>query len=116
MACAEDAGDREHVDVTLSQTDGVPGIEGRDRYADYGEDLIREMGESQTVIRPGIANDPLLSQAKKDTHAILQLGAKLNVPLVRDGRLAAILAVHHAVAHDFTPEAVALAQEVAERT
>ncbi|WP_176559350.1 GAF domain-containing protein [Rubellimicrobium roseum] len=116
VAHAEDMGDDETVLLTHDYTDGVPSIRGRDRSADYGEALIRTMREGHVVVRPDIAIDPALTEAEKATHAALQLGATLNVPLVKGGQLVVMLAVHHATAHDFTLEEVALPQEMAERT
>lgn len=116
VAYAEDCGDGETVALARNYTDGVPGIEGIYRYVDYGEELVRELRAGRAVVRPDIANDPSLSAAEKEAHAILQLGATLNVPLVRKGRLLAILAVHYAGPHAFSEEEIALAQETAERT
>ena len=116
VAYAEDGGDGETVILTRNYTNGVPGIEGRYRYGDYGENLVRELRAGRTVVRPDIANDPLLSAEEKAAHAVLQLGATLSVPLVKSEGLVAILAVHYATAHDFTPEEVELVREVAERT
>jgi PAS domain S-box-containing protein len=116
VAYAEDAGDGATVILTRSYTNGAPGIEGRYRYLDYGENLVRELREGRTVVRPDIPNDPLLSAEEKAAHAALQLAATLNVPLVKSGELVAILTVHYVTSHDFTPEEVGLVQEVAERT
>jgi PAS domain S-box-containing protein len=116
VAYAEDAGDGETVILTSNYTDGVPGLEGRYRYADYGEDLIRDLRAGQASVRSDIASDPRLSEAEKTSHAALRVGAALNVPLVKGGRLVAILGVHYTAAHAFSPEEVSLAQEVAERT
>ena len=118
VAYAEDAGggDGGTMILTRNYTNGVPGIEGRYRSLDYGENQVRELREGRTVARPDIANDPLLGDEEKAAHAALQLAATLNVPLVKSGQLVAILAVHYMTPHDFTEEEVALVQEVAERT
>lgn len=116
VAYAEDAGDGETVVLTRNYTRGVPDISGRYRYRDYGENLIAEMREGRTVVRPDVANDPLLTAEEKAAHAVLQLGATLNVPLVKGGQLVAILAVHYVEPHEFPPEEITLVEEVAERT
>lgn len=116
VAYAEDCGDGDTVALARNYTDGVPGIEGVYRYLDYGEELVRELRAGRAVVRPDIANDPGLSAAEKAAHAVLQLGATLNVPLLREGRLMAILAVHYAVPHDFSEDEIALTQVTAERT
>lgn len=94
----------------------MPGIEGTYRYADYGEELLRELRAGNPVVRPDIANDPSLTDAERKAHAILQLAATLNVPILMDGQLVAILAVHYAQPHAFSAEEITLARETAERT
>lgn len=116
VAYAEDCGDGETVVLARNYTDGVPGIEGTYRYADYGEELLRELRAGNPVVRPDIANDPTLTDAERKAHAILQLAATLNVPILMDGQLVAILAVHYAQPHAFSAEEVTLARETAERT
>lgn len=116
VAYAEDGGDGETVILARNYTDGVPGIEGTYRYSDYGDELIRTLRAGRPMVRPDIANDPQLSEAEKLAHATLQLAATLNVPLLKDGHLVAILAVHYAVPHQFTAEEISLALETAERT
>ncbi|MGH1570534.1 PAS domain-containing protein [Methylobacterium sp. P31] len=116
VAYAEDAGDGETVILARSYDAGVPDIEGRYRYADYGPELLGTLRGGQPVVRSDIANDSRLSDAQKAAHARLQLGAILDVPLVKGGRLVAVLAVHFAAAHPFRPGEVRLALDVAERT
>ncbi|HEX2554630.1 MAG TPA: PAS domain S-box protein [Microvirga sp.] len=116
VAYAEDAGDGETVVITCNYTDGVPDLVGTYRYADYGPDLLAEMRAGRALVRPDVRGDPSLTDAEKAAHAALGLGATLNVPLVKAGRLVAVLAVHHAGPHAFPPDEIALAREVAERT
>lgn len=92
---AEDMQDGQTIVVTRNYTNGVPGIEGRYRYEDYGASLMAELQVGRTVIRPDIANDPTLTKAEKQAHAQLQLGATLNKPLVKNGRLVAVLFLHY---------------------
>jgi PAS domain S-box-containing protein len=116
VAYAEDAGDGDTFVLTRDYADGVPSIRGAYRYDDYGPDLVETLRAGAAVVRPDIQGDPSLTPAEKAAHAKLALGATLNVPLVKEGRLVAILAVHYAGPHDFHPDEIELAQEVAERT
>jgi PAS domain-containing protein len=109
VAYAEDAGDGETVVLTRNYTRGVPGIEGRYRYRDYGENLVAEMRQGRHRHSARMwPSDPLLTEEEKAAHAVLQLGATLNVPLVKAGHLVAILAVHYVEPHEFPPEEIAL--------
>jgi signal transduction histidine kinase len=112
---AEDGGDGQSVTVARNYTAGVPGIEGRYRYADYGEDLVQALRAGRTVVRSDIANDPSLSAHEKASHAVLQLGATVNVPVIKGGRLEAILFIHSRAARDWSAEEVGLFEDVAER-
>jgi len=112
---AEDGGDGQSVKVARNYTFGVPGIEGRYRYADYGEDLVQALRAGCTVVRPDIANDPSLSAHEKASHAVLQLGATVNVPVLKGQRLEAILFIHSRAARNWSAEEVGLFADVAER-
>jgi len=113
---AEDVGDGETVAVTRNYTDGVPGIEGRYQYADYGPELVAQLREGRTVVRPNIPEDSSLSPAEREAHEVLQLGSTVNVPLVKGERLVAILFVHHREPRFWTRNELSLMLETAERT
>ncbi len=108
--------DDETIVVTRNYTNGVPGIEGRYRYEDYGPELLREFRAGRTVVRGDIAGDPTLTDAEKAAHAVLRLGATINVPLMKAGRLVAVLFVHHREARSWTADELALVNAVADRT
>lgn len=112
---AEDDGNGETITVARNHTRGVPGIEGRYRYVDYGLALVAALRGGRTVVRPDIAHDPTLSDDEKAAHAVLQLGATVNVPLLRDGQLRAVFFVHATLPRDWTAGEVALFEEVAQR-
>ncbi|MBW4553653.1 MAG: PAS domain-containing protein [Aphanocapsa sp. GSE-SYN-MK-11-07L] len=113
---AEAQADDETIAVTRNYTNGVPGIEGRYRYDDYGKELLQEFKAGRTVVRSDIAHDPSLTAAEKAAHAALQLGATVDVPLLKAGRLVAVLFANYPVAHDWSAEEVSLIQEVVDRT
>lgn len=113
---AEDVGDGKSVRVTTDYTNGVPSIKGQFQYDDYGPELLEAFKVGNTVVRSNIAADPSLSDDEKEAHAALQLGATLNVPLLRSSQLIAIFFVHHRNPHKWTDEEVHMVQNVAERT
>jgi len=113
---AEDQNDEAHIAVTRNYTRNVPGIEGRYHYDDYGPALLRALREGRTVVRADIANDPTLTAAEKAAHAVLQLGATVNVPLLKGGRLIAVLFMHYQRAHHWREDELVLLAETAERT
>lgn len=113
---AEDGGDGTTVTVTKNYINGVPGIEGTYTYENYGPLLLQELKKGRTVVRNDIYNDSTLTLEEKEQHRILQLGATLNKPLIKHGKLTAILFVHFSEKHQFTDEEISLIDETAERT
>ncbi|KUG08116.1 hypothetical protein ASU33_07925 [Solirubrum puertoriconensis] len=113
---AEVQPDVQTIVVTRNYTNGVPGIEGRYQFDDYGPALLQELQAGRTVVRPDIANDPTLTEAEKHAHAVLQLGATVNLPLMKNGELVAVLFIHYQHAHDWNDDELALLTETAERT
>jgi PAS domain S-box-containing protein len=113
---AEDQGDGKSVAVTQNYTDGVPGITGLYSYDDYGSRLMLDLQSGITVVRDDVTNDETLTDAEKLAHHVLQLGATVNVPLVKDGKLVAIMFVHYREAHHWSVDELELLQETAERT
>lgn len=113
---AEDGGDGVSVIVTTDYTNGLPSLKGKYKYDNYGPELLMAFQKGQTVVRSDIAADPTISKEEKAAHAALQLGATVNVPLLRGNKLIAIFFLHFREAHFLTEEEVSLMQEVAERT
>ena len=102
--------------VTLNYTDGVRGIEGRYRVEDYSPALLAALRAGRTVARGDVARDPSLSDAERAAHAALAVGASVDVPLLKNGRLVAVMFMHYRDAHEFSAEEVELLEAVAERT
>lgn len=112
---AEDEGDGMRVAVNRNYVRGVPAFEGSFRYLDFGPDLAGALHAGRTVVQPDIAMDPALSPEVKAAHAALQLAATVNVPLMQGGRLMAVLFVHSRTPRHWTPDEVALYEDVAAR-
>jgi PAS domain S-box-containing protein len=113
---ASDAGDGDHLVVAHSHAEGVPALDGRYRYADYGAELLPALRAGQTVVRRDIAADPGLGEREKQACARLAIAASVLVPLVKDARLIAVLFAHQDRPRDWSAAEVALIQETAERT
>ncbi|MFO1327936.1 MAG: PAS domain S-box protein [Rubrivivax sp.] len=112
---AEDDGDGEHVHVIANHLQGVPGIEGRYRYADYGPALVESLRAGRTAVQHDVAADPALTPDERAAHAALQLGASVNVPLLKGTQLQAILFVHASAPRRWAPDELTLFEDVAQR-
>lgn len=93
----------------------APSVVGRHRLEAFGPRFIDELKAGRTVAIADVHDDPRTSGA---TAAFERNGiaAFLDVPLLRQGRLAMVLAIHAARPRRWTPGDVALAEEIAERS
>ncbi|QJD81654.1 PAS domain-containing sensor histidine kinase [Spirosoma rhododendri] len=111
---AEDQGDGDTIVVLRNYVNGVSDLEGTYQYADYGP-LLAEFRAGRTVVRADIAQDPTLTPVEKEAHRVLELGATLNKPLSKNGRLMAVLFIHFQQAHEWSANELNLLDLVAER-
>ena len=88
----------------------IAGIHDLDSYGTFIDDLVR--GE---VVRVRDIGADTRMQAHAWRLRALQIKALLNVPLLEQGRLAAVWFVHDAVARNWTDHEVAFLQTVADR-
>ena len=105
----------EHAVVARDYTRGVADRSGRYALADYPA-LIALARAGRTLVVPDVSADERLSAEEKEELAGLPVAALVVVPLVKDGRLVALLAVHHDAPRAWTDDEVALVEETAERT
>ena len=90
---------------------------GRHRLDDYGPVFIADLRRGETVAIADVRIDPRTSSSEAlAAFSRASILAFLNVPLVKAGRLVAVLAVHSATPRAWSAEEVALAEEIADRT
>ena len=105
-----------YVVVGTSYVNGVQQIAGTYRLEDYGPKLLAifQSGENQVV--PDIRTDGDYSESEKAAYAQMNIVANLGIPILKNGKLVAVLGVHQNVPRHWTPEDQRIAREVAERT
>ncbi len=113
---AEDQGDGIAFVAANNYVNGVAQITGYFRYADFGQPLAVDLLAGRTVVQPDIVQAISLSEADRNAYQSLQVGAALNKPLLKDGRLLAVMFVHRRDAHAWLPDELTLLDETAERT
>jgi PAS domain S-box-containing protein len=113
---AADCGDGEHLIVTYADGTTAPALADKLRYADYGAGLLDALRTGRPVVRPDVQADPALDAAARAAHAALGAAAVADMPLVKDGRLVAILFAHHGRPRAWSDADLALMHETAERT
>jgi PAS domain S-box-containing protein len=94
----------------------IASVVGTWRMDDFGPEFVSDMKGGRTVAIPDVTRDPRTG-APPVAAAYEGIGTRaiLDVPLVKDGRMVALLFVHHPEPRDWTPGDVAVAEEVAER-
>jgi signal transduction histidine kinase/CheY-like chemotaxis protein len=90
-------------------------LAGHIRISDFDPEILTLFRAGGTLVIHDIA-DQIRDPAKLAAFAGAQIRAALAVPLVKDGRLVAVLSLHHAQPRRWTDSQVKLAEEVAERT
>jgi PAS domain S-box-containing protein len=107
-------------DFEIVATDGLPEMPdmlGRRVWlGDYGAGLAAEFRAGRTTWRDDVNADPANGDAEKAAFAALRIRAWSNLPLVKRGRVVAMLSAHFAAPHAWTAEELALLEETAERT
>ena len=89
----------------------------RHRLDDFGPEFIADLKRGETIAIPDVQLDARTSSPQAlYAFARASIVSFLNVPLVKAGQLVAVLAVHSATPRAWSPEVVALAAEIAERT
>ncbi|MEO2089035.1 MAG: PAS domain S-box protein, partial [Gemmataceae bacterium] len=103
--------------VTRGYEQGVASLpDGPYPAATYGHWVMRTYRDGRRIVFRDTRTDPRFATAERDAHAAVGILAAVGVPLVKGGRLVAILAVHTAGPRDWTGAEIGLVEEVAERT
>jgi PAS domain S-box-containing protein len=93
---------------------GSPSIVGHYSLAAFGKLAVKELGAG----RPLVVNDNWAELAPEEaaTFQAIGIAATICMPLVKEGRLTALMAVHTKEPHDWTANELALIREVTERS
>lgn len=93
---------------------GSDHITGRYHLRDFGRLAVDELSAG----RPLVISDNLKELAPEEAATFRKIGiaATICLPLVKDGKLTALMAVHHKLPHNWTSHELALVQEVTERS
>jgi PAS domain S-box-containing protein len=94
--------------------DGIASLAGVLHFRDYGS-YIEDLKRGDTVVFADAHLDPRTAATAGALKAI-SAQAVVNMPLVEQGGLVALLYLNHAVARDWPEEELAFIREVAERT
>jgi signal transduction histidine kinase/CheY-like chemotaxis protein len=116
-SCAYADMDEDEDGFTIRGDWAAPGavhIVGHYSLADFGKLAVKNLGAGL----PLIVNDNLKELAPEEaaTFQSIGIGATICMPLVKEGRLTALMAIHHQTPHVWTADELALITEVTERS
>ena len=93
----------------------MPSSVGQHRWDAFGPYVETELLAGRTLVVDDVHTHPDHSTEELTAYETLGIKAYLAVPLVRQKRIIAYLAVNHTTTHTWTPDEIALAEETAER-
>jgi putative addiction module CopG family antidote len=116
---SEISDDGEHATIHDDWVAGdMPSVAGHYRLKDFGAPIIALLRRGSTVTYSDTSAEPLVqvSESVAATFSAIGHRAAIDIPLVKDGRLRAVLFVHQRDPRDWTVADERLAAEVADRT
>lgn len=108
--------DGDTADITGDYTDGVPRRVGRYSLSAFSTSALNEWRAGRTASTSDVNNDLRYNKTEREAYASVSTRAGIGIPLVKKGRLVAILGINQSVPRDWTNQEIDLAKEVAERT
>lgn len=106
-----------HIIVHRDWNDGrIPSVTGRWRLADFGDDFVRDMLAGKTIVIPDVTRDPRTNSPQGlASYEGIKTRAILDIALVREGRMRAMLFTHDPEPRAWQPHEVHLVEETVER-
>ena len=107
----------ETVEVAHDWTDGTVGsLSGRHSITALVTSFPELLERGAAFISRDVGSDPRVSKQQREVYASIDIAAILTVPLIKDGRLVALLSAQRSKPHSWSEEDERIVREVAERT
>lgn len=113
-AYADVEADEDTFNLTGDYNRDVPSIVGRYRFAQFGTDCLELMRANEPFVVEDSEDDPR-TKAVREAYRQTRIRAVICVPMCRNGRLVAAMAVHSTVARRWSEEEIELVTRVANR-
>ena len=107
--------DEDTFELTGNYTDGVHSIVGRYTFRQFGQECLRLMRAGQPYVVSDAASDPRITAAERPSYEMTAIRAVICVPILKEGRFVAAMAVHTQSPRVWDADEVALVQRVASR-
>jgi len=113
-AYADVENDGERFSIRHDYTDGCASTVGDYRLSLFGTRAVSALHRGETLIVHDV-DEELSPEDGADMFNAIGIKAIITCPLVKDGGLLAMMAVHQTTPRDWTPEEIAIVQDVVER-
>jgi PAS domain S-box-containing protein len=101
--------------LTGNYNNGVESIVGRYRFRQFGAECLRLMRAGEPYAVTDSEVDPRITGAERPSYHFTAIRAVICVPILKQGRFVAAMAVHAAAPRAWLPDEVGLVQQVASR-
>ncbi|WP_445302384.1 MULTISPECIES: PAS domain-containing protein [unclassified Microcoleus] len=102
--------------VHKNYTNGVAELSGLYHLEDFGRNLTDDHRAGRTAIVPDVANYSKYTASQKAMYQKIDIAAHIDVPLIKNDRFVALLALHQANPRPWTKDEVKRVEETAEQT
>ena len=113
-AYADVESDGDRFTIINDYTDGCPTTVGNYELSLFGERAVNSLQRGETLVIRDVDTE-LTQEDGGDTFNAIGIKAIITCPLVKDGVLCALMAVHQQTPRDWQPRDVAIVQDVVER-
>jgi signal transduction histidine kinase/ActR/RegA family two-component response regulator len=107
--------DQDTFDLIGDYNHEVPSIVGRYRFTDFGAEVTRLMRSGEAYVNENVDTHPVTAGTDLSAYRATRIAAVICVPLHKNGRFVAAMAVHQSVPRRWTREEVELVQTVVHR-
>jgi PAS domain S-box-containing protein len=101
--------------LTGNYNNGVGSIVGRYTFRQFGAECLRLMRAGEAYVVEDSENDPRITHLERPSYETTAIRAVICVPILKQGRFAAAMAVHSATTRRWQRDEVELVQRVASR-
>jgi PAS domain S-box-containing protein len=107
--------DQDTFDLIGDYNDGVHSIVGRYRFTDFGDAVHRLMVEDKPYVNHDVDADARTAASDLSAYRLTGIRSVICMPLHKEGRFVAAMAVHQAQPRHWTPEEIELVRTVVDR-
>ncbi|MBI5131146.1 MAG: GAF domain-containing protein [Rhodopseudomonas palustris] len=105
----------ETVEIEADWTaDGIASAVGRHRFADYGDDLLKDVIKGEPLVISDVTTEPATAR-HVDRLLALDIRSVVNMPVIEHGRAVAMLIVHTREPRVWAPEVLVYLRNIADR-